>query len=110
MTNRDLAQAFLNRYCAADVDGMAALLSPDLQFIGPLHRFHNADEYLASLHADPPEQSTYNILSVTEDDDSVAIFYLYEKDPKPLTIAQWFEMKDQRIRKILLVFDTSALI
>jgi len=106
MSQRDIALAFLKHFCAGEIEEMAPLLAADLRFEGPLYRFNSAREYLAALRNDPPEPCHYEILSITESADSVALFYDYQKPNGSLAIAQLFTMGDQRIQAIRLVFDT----
>jgi len=105
MTNRDIALEFLRCFCAGNVAGLAPLLASNLRLRGPLYRFDSRDSYLDSLKNDPPERCTYQVLSVTESEDSVSIYYDYEKRDRTLTIAQLFRFENQRISNILLVFD-----
>ncbi len=106
MNNREVAMEFLMCFCAADVDGLGSLLAGDLQFNGPLYQFSSRDAYLDSLKNDPLEQCGYQVLSVTENEDSVSIYYNYEKSDGIITIAQLFKFKNQKIRELFLVFDT----
>lgn len=105
MTNREVAMEFLRRFCARDIDGLAPLLAGDLQFTGPFHRFGSSEAYLESLRDDPPEQSSYRVLSVTESADSVSVCYDYEKSNATITVAQLFTFENQKISALLLVFD-----
>ncbi|MEN8166176.1 MAG: nuclear transport factor 2 family protein [Pseudomonadota bacterium] len=105
MTNREIARAYLRCFCEGDVGGLAPLLAPDLSFTGTTHTYHSAEAYLRSLRADPPEKCACRLLSLTEDGDSVAVFYEYVKPEHVMTIAQLFEVRNQQINKILLVFD-----
>lgn len=106
MTNREVALRYLDAFCAADLAGLQAVLTEDVQFAGSLFQFHNRDDYLACLQHDPPEPGRYTLLSVTEAADSVAIFYLYETPGRTLKPAQLFRFRDQRICRIDLIFDT----
>jgi len=105
MNNRDVAVEFVKCFCAGDVDALVPLLTPELKFKGPFYEFGSADAYLDSLRNDPPEQCGYRVISVTEDADSVSIYYDYEKSDRTITIAQLFKFTNQKIREILLVFD-----
>ena len=60
---------------------------------------------MESLKNDPPEKCTYKIVSVTEDDDRVAVFYNYEKADRVIPIAQLFKIANQKIMETLLIFD-----
>ena len=105
MTNREIALEYLKRFCAGDVEGLEPLLAPDLRFAGTFHTFRSASEYLDSLRHDPPEQCPYKVLSATENDDSVAVFYEYHKSGQVMQIAQLFKIKNNKIDEVLLVFD-----
>ena len=48
----------------------------------------------------------FGVLSITEDGNTVSIYYEYKKSAKTMTIAQLFRFKEQRIGEIILVFDT----
>ena len=105
MKNRDIVLEYLRCFCAGDIDGLERLLAPELRFNGPLHSFDTARQYIDSLRADPPEKSRYDIVSITESDDSIAVFYEYHKPDYGMTIAQLFRISDRKISEILLVFD-----
>ena len=105
MSQRETALQFIKRFCAGDVAGLEPLLCEDLHFRGPWHRSDSRDAYLAVLCDDPPERCEFRLLSVTQADDSVAVFYEYRKADGSLTIAQLFHFRDDRISDITLVFD-----
>ena len=105
MNNRELAIEFVRCFCAGDVSGLASILAEDLQFRGPFHHFGSNQAYLDSLEAEPPEKCGYRVLSITENGDSVSVYYDYEKSDRTITVAQLFTIADQRIGQILLVFD-----
>ena len=107
MTSLHCARAieFVELFCAGNVDGLSSLLAPDLVFRGPFHEFDSREAYLQSLFDDPPESTTFRLISLTEADDSVAVFYEYEKDAGSLPIAQWFRFRDAAICETLVVFD-----
>ena len=105
MNNREVAIEFLRCFCVGDVDGLAALLAEDLQFKGPFYQFSSRDAYVEVLKKDPPEQCGYHVLSIAESEDSVSIFYDYDKGDKALTIAQLFKFRLHKIHEILVVFD-----
>ena len=110
MTHREVALEFLRRFCAGDVDGLTPLLAEDLRFAGPLYQFSSNDAYLETLRNDPPERCGYRVLSVTESDDSVSIYYDYEKRDGAITVSQLFKFRDDKIGELLLVFDVSRFV
>ncbi len=108
LPNREIALEFIERFCAGDVDGLTPLLAEDLQFKGPLFRFDSRAAYLDSLRGDL-EKTGYQILSVTENEDSVSVYYDYDKPGGAMTIAQLFKFRDRIISELTLVFDPSPL-
>lgn len=105
MTKQEIAQEYLKCFCEGNVSGLIPLLAPQLQFNGTFYNYNSAAEYLNSLRNDPPEKCTYTVLSITENDDSVAVFYEYGKPGGAIKIAQLFKIKNQKIKEILLIFD-----
>lgn len=108
-SHRDAALIFLECFCAGNIDGLAPILAARLRVHGPLHQCASRDAYLATLRNDPPDPSPYKVLSVTESDDGVAVFYDYGSADGALTIAQLFRFKDNLIVEMRLVFDTDGL-
>ena len=106
MTNQEIAKKYLGCFCSGDIDAIEPLLAPNLSFIGTLHTYCSSAEYLDSLEKDPPERCEHKVLSVTENDDSVAVFYEYQKSDGPLLVAQLFKIKNQKIQEVILVFDS----
>ncbi len=96
---------FLRCFCAGDVNGLASLLADDLRFKGPFHEFNSSKAYVDALTTDPPGKCGCVALSVTENADSVSIYYDYERGDRTITIAQLFKFKKRKISEILLVFD-----
>jgi hypothetical protein len=109
MNNQEIALEYLRCFCVGDVTGLEPLLAPDLIFRGTFHSFGSAEEYLASLRSDPPEKCQYKIMSITENPDSVALFYEYQKPGGVMKIAQLFKMSRDQISEILLVLDGRAI-
>ena len=105
MSDREQALEFVRRFAAGDVDGLEPLLSEDLQLEGPYLQVESRAAYLETLRREPPEPCGVRMLSVTDNGDTVAVFYEYQKRDMTLTIAQLFRFSDQQISEIRLVFD-----
>lgn len=105
MTNREVAMEYLRCFCAGDIDGLEPLLAADLSFNGTFHEYRSREAYVGSLRLAPPEECRFEVLSVTESGDSVAVFYNYRKPDRIMTIAQWFKIQSGQIEDVLLVFD-----
>ena len=80
-----------------------------MRFKGPFHSFNSAQDYLESLERDPPEKCGYEIFSVTENEDSFALFYKLSKGALVIPIAQLFRIEGQQIQETVLIFDTRAV-
>jgi len=109
LTQRDIAKRYLEYFCSGDIPGLETLLAPDLKFVGPFHVFHSKAGYLKCLQDDPPDTCRYKVLSVTENSDSVAVFYEYQKRDQTVVIAQLFKIRDQFIYETRLVFDSRGI-
>ena len=107
--SRRLALAFVERFCSGDVDGLEALLHPELEFTGPLFRFDSRRDYLDCLRADPPQPGGCRVLAVSADPEAAAVFYEYQRTNGALAVAQWFRIDGGRIRETRLVFDGTDL-
>lgn len=107
MGNQDIALKYIKSFCNANINALEPLLAADLRFTGPFRTFKSAEDYLESLRKDPPEKCQYNILSITEGEESVVLFYEYQKPECTILIAQLFKIDNQKIRETVLVFDTS---
>ena len=110
MDHQEIVNKYLKCFCCGDLDGLGAILDPELRFSGPLHYFDSASQYLESLQNDPPEACTYKILSITESVDSIAVFYEYQKIESTVLVAQLFKIRSHKIYEILLTFDVRSLI
>ena len=102
----DHALQFLERFAAGDVDGLEPLMSEDLRLMGPFLEVDSRADYLEALRRDPPEPCGFNILSVTEESETVAVFYEYEKPDVTLAVAQLFRFEHHLISEIRIVIDT----
>lgn len=109
MNPQDLALSFIRYFCAGEVDKLKPLLDDDFKFQGPMYDFDSAEKYLISLHEDPPEPGDFTIISITEGDNSAAVFYEYNKPLQSIKIAQLFKCKDGLIQDVLIIFDTGQL-
>ena len=98
MTHREVAMEYLRCICVSDLEGLARVLSPDFQFSRPFHDAYSRADSLENLEHDPPEKCPNKVVSVTEDNDRVAMFYHDEKTDKIIPIAQLFKMTHQTIR------------
>jgi hypothetical protein len=95
-------------YSGNDIEALNPLLAPDLKFEGPFYTFNSSEEYLNSLRRDPPGNMSYQIIKSFERDSSLCLIYKFSKPGISTLMAQLFEIENEKIAKILLIFDTSA--
>ena len=106
----DLALRYMEIfYTGEKIDKLNEILDEDLYFTGPLFKFDSAEDYINSLKKDPPEGMNYEIIKSFEDENSACIIYRFFKGIISTKMVQLFEVKDDKINKIILVFDTKTL-
>ena len=105
MTNREIAERFLQLFCEGNLTGLESLLDENLSFRGPLLSAASRQEYMQALRASPPVPTPYRIVSLTEDaEDQVAVLWEYHRDGQSVHIEQLFSFRDRRIVDIVLMF------
>jgi hypothetical protein len=95
-------------FSGENIEELRHLFAEDLTFRGPLYEFNSAEDYIDSLKSDPPQGFAYEILSSFENSSSARLVYRFSKPGVSTLMAQLFEVSDDKISKIVLVFDTSA--
>ena len=103
MTPRERALEFVRRFAAGEVDRLESLLAEDLLLTGPFLQVDSRAAYLEALRRDPPENCGLRVLSVTDESDTVAVFYEYQKRDTTVTVAQLFRFRGDQISEIVLV-------
>lgn len=105
----DLAESYMKSFFGqAPLQMMHALFAADLEFEGPFYRSSSAKEYIDRLKEDPPTDVHYVMEKTYEDENSACLVYLFSKPGVETRMVQTFEIADDKIRKIKLVFDTNA--
>lgn len=104
MPPRDVALHFLRSFAAGHVQQLAPLVAEDMRVWGTLHEYDSGAGYLKALEKDR-EPSDLQLISVTEDQNEVAVVYDYGKAQAKLRIAQLFRINAGLITEMYLVFD-----
>ena len=105
----DLAGSYMKSFFGqAPLEMMGALFTDDLVFEGPFHQYSSAKEYLDALLDDPPTDVHYTLEKSYEDDSSACLIYTFSKYGVETRMVQTFEIANEKICKINLVFDTNA--
>lgn len=111
MTPIELAKVYLMSFFGEKpVEDMRAVVVDDLEFNGPYYHFNTADEYIESLKERLPPESSYEILKELEKGNTCCLVYRYIRDGKEDIMAQLFEVNEDKITRIRLVFDASKLL
>ncbi len=106
MTPLDLALKYMDLvFKTGKLDLLRNILAEDLQFTGPFFSFKKAIDYINSLKEDPPKDFKYEMIKTFSDDTFACLVYWFSKPGIRTIMTQVFEIKNEKITKILLVFD-----
>ncbi len=83
-------------------------MTDNFNFNGPFYQFDSAEAYITSLQADPPKGFKYEIIRSFENESSACLIYQFTKPGVCTPMVQLFEVKERKISKVLLVFDTQT--
>jgi hypothetical protein len=97
-------------YSGKNLEKLTDLLAEDLSFTGPYYTFNSAEDYINSLKKDPPWGMSFKIIKSLQDENSACLIYIFQKGNISTAMAQLFEVADEKITKINLIFDTKAFI
>ena len=109
MTPLELAFRYMEIFFSGkDLARLLDILHEGCQFQGPFYQFSSATEYIISLEADPPVDCSYKIIHSFEQSNVVNLIYEFSKPGVSTTMSQLFEMHDNKIISIVLIFDSAA--
>lgn len=94
-------------YSGKNIQDLSQLFATDLKFNGPFYTFDTSEAYINSLLYSPPKDFKYSILHSYENATSACIIYEFSTTGITLPMTQYFEVKNEKISKILLIFDTA---
>jgi hypothetical protein len=105
----EFAQKYMDiLFSESDIDELNPFLAEDLHFRGPFYQFDSANDYLDALKSDPPKAFHYHIIHSYQDRSSACLVYQFSKPGVTTPMAQMFEIENNKIKKIVLIFDTNA--
>lgn len=99
--------SFLESLNKEDFTAAYELLDKDMVFEGVLGSRHTADHYIADIKK---MKLKYNIKEVMTNGNHVAIFYHINMGGKEIFSAGWYQVENELILKIKVVFDPRPLI
>ena len=106
MSNRELAIQYLDGFSEGDLNKIRNVLSDEFELNGPFYYGKTAVDYIRTLESDPPDRSSYKIISIFESGDEVCIIYKFEKKGIVADMAQLFKFDSGKISKSILIFDS----
>ena len=95
-------------FTGKNMEDLRPLLANGCKFRGPFYQFDTAEDYINALKEDPPQDFKYEILQSYENESSVCLVYQFSKPGVSTPMAQVFDFREDKICKILLIFDTEA--
>ncbi|WP_455220889.1 hypothetical protein [Kaarinaea lacus] len=109
MSALDLALRYMEIfYSGREPDRLQSILHTDLQFRGPFVQFDSAQDYIASVEADPPVGCSYRLLNAFENENVANLLYEFSKQGITTTMSQLFEVQNDKITRIVLIFDSAV--
>jgi DNA-directed RNA polymerase specialized sigma subunit len=105
----ELAKKYMNCiFKSGDFFELQSILADNLHFRGPYYEFNKAQDYIKSLEFDRPKDFNYKIIQTLEDNNKVCLVYRFYKPRVETIITQIFEVKNSKIIRIILVFDSGV--
>ncbi len=95
-------------YSGESLDDLHQLFANEFSFKGPFYEFDTAEAYIESLKLNPPKDFNYKIIESYEKEESACLVYQFSKPGVSTLMAQMFEVTNEKISTILLVFDTAS--
>jgi limonene-1,2-epoxide hydrolase len=104
---RKVATDFLQALGAGDFTAARKLLRDDLTFRGPIDTFHSPEPYIESLKKLHDIIQRVDVKRIFADGDDACILYdMVTNTPAGTAfIAEWYQVKDDKIAEIRVVFD-----
>lgn len=112
MNPTELAKIYMMSFFGKNpLEEMKSILAEDLIFTGPFYKYNTAEEYIQSLKENMPNvEISYKILQEYENENSCCIVYQTKKQGLEESMAQLFEVNENKITRIRLILDASKLL
>ena len=112
MSPTELAKIYMMSFFGEKpVEEMRSILMDDLKFTGPFYKYNTAEDYIQSLKENMPvDDVSYEILQEYENENSCCLVYQSSKQGVDETMAQLFEVNENKITRIRLIFDASKFL
>ena len=104
---KSIALAYLAACARHDLDAVASLLAPDLEFVGVSRTVQGAQAYLDVLRRLAPIWKDSAVQRLFTDGNEVCAIYDFVTDTSAGAVpcVEWLRIEGERIRKVNLYFD-----
>jgi hypothetical protein len=104
---KSIALTYIDACARKDLDLVASLLAPDVEFTGPNGPIRGPAAYLATLRRIGPIWATSEVRKAFTDGDDVCVVYDFVTDTAAgkVPAMEWLRIEGGRIRRIDLIFD-----
>jgi ketosteroid isomerase-like protein len=104
---RSIALSYIDACGRKDLDAVAALLAPEMTFVGPGSTLTGASPYLAVLRRLGPVWVRSEVKKVFAEGPDVCVIYDFVTDSPAgaVPIVEWLRIEGGRIASVTLIFD-----
>jgi ketosteroid isomerase-like protein len=96
---------FSRAWPSGDFETARSLLADDLDFEGPIDRFHRAEDYLNAIRGLQGMLKGVEHQATVAQGDDVVHFYVLDTPMGRAPVAEWFTVNDGRITRLRAYFD-----
>ena len=109
---KNIAESYFDLWKARDFAGLRPLFSEDVIFIGALAEAYGIEECLKGMQGLANIMTDIVIQHIWSDESEIITWYELHtsQTSKPLTVANWMHIENNKISKIRVVFDPRPLI
>jgi ketosteroid isomerase-like protein len=104
---REIALTYISACASKDLDTVASILAPDIQFVGPGSSLTGAEPYLAVIRRLGPVWERSDVKRVFADGPEVCVIYDFVTNTSAgaVPIVEWLRIEGGKIASVTLYFD-----
>lgn len=105
-TPESVALAYLDAIGKQQLDRVAALVAPDLHFVGPARTIDGVQDFLAALRRLGAVHVRNDVKRVFRDGNEVCVIYDFVTDTMgTIATIEWLRIENDRVRSVNLYYD-----
>ncbi len=109
MKSLELALKYMDvMFSDKDMEALRPLLSDRFTFKDTLNAYNNPESYIKAMKKDPPIGLQYKLLKSFETISAACLVYEFSKAGVNTPMAQMFEVSNDKIDRIVLIFDSAV--